>query len=150
MHPQLSYREAYHKEKHLYTTVLDTYDYARCHNFKYFFSNVRKNKEEYTSFYKYLHIRCFAAVNCILILLFFFPQKNYTAAWDKIKAKSYQIPHDSHALLHAKYQKIVLSNVNSTFNSIHNLLVITVEELASDMSLTVDLELTMKPLDPFR
>ncbi|XP_071775705.1 nebulin [Centroberyx gerrardi] len=41
----------------------------------------------------------------------FFSNKNYTAAWDKIKAKSYQIPHDSHALQHAKNQKIILSNV---------------------------------------
>lgn len=40
-------------------------------------------------------------------------QKNYTAVWDKIKAKSYQIPHDSHALQHAKSQKIILSNVSS-------------------------------------
>nr|XP_046260993.1 nebulin isoform X20 [Scatophagus argus]XP_046260994.1 nebulin isoform X21 [Scatophagus argus] len=41
----------------------------------------------------------------------FFSNKNYTAAWDKIKAKSYQIPHDSHALQHAKSQKIILSSV---------------------------------------
>uniref|UniRef100_A0A665W5A5 Nebulin n=1 Tax=Echeneis naucrates TaxID=173247 RepID=A0A665W5A5_ECHNA len=38
-------------------------------------------------------------------------QKNYTATWDKIKAKGYQIPHDAHALQHAKQQKIILSNV---------------------------------------
>ncbi|KAI7808891.1 nebulin-like [Triplophysa rosa] len=37
--------------------------------------------------------------------------KAYSAAWDKIKAKSYHIPHDSHALVHAKQQKVVLSNV---------------------------------------
>lgn len=37
---QLNYREAYHKEKHMYTTVLDTFDFVRCHNFKHFFSNV--------------------------------------------------------------------------------------------------------------
>lgn len=42
-----------------------------------------------------------------------FQQKKYTAVWDKIKAKSYQIPHDSHALQHAKTQKIILSNVSS-------------------------------------
>lgn len=42
-----------------------------------------------------------------------FQQKNYTAAWDKIKAKSYQIPNDSHALQHAKNQKVILSNVSS-------------------------------------
>ncbi|XP_059198819.1 nebulin [Centropristis striata] len=41
----------------------------------------------------------------------FFSNKNYSAAWDKIKAKSYQIPHDSHAMKHAKMQKVVLSNV---------------------------------------
>ncbi|XP_037542718.1 nebulin isoform X2 [Nematolebias whitei] len=40
-----------------------------------------------------------------------FSNKNYTSAWDKIKAKSYQIPADSNALQHAKQQKIVLSNV---------------------------------------
>ncbi|XP_056107866.1 nebulin-like isoform X1 [Rhinichthys klamathensis goyatoka] len=37
--------------------------------------------------------------------------KAYSAAWDKIKAKSYNIPHDSHALAHAKQQKVILSNV---------------------------------------
>ncbi|XP_067372352.1 nebulin isoform X7 [Channa argus] len=41
----------------------------------------------------------------------FFSNKNYTATWDKIKATSYQIPHDSHAMQHAKSQKIILSNV---------------------------------------
>ncbi|KAM8857265.1 nebulin isoform 36-T38 [Synchiropus picturatus] len=41
----------------------------------------------------------------------FFSNKKYTATWDKIKAKSYQIPHDSHALQHAKSQKVILSGV---------------------------------------
>ncbi|XP_028446521.1 nebulin isoform X21 [Perca flavescens] len=41
----------------------------------------------------------------------FFSNNIYTAAWDKIKAKSYSIPHDSHALKHAKQQKIILSGV---------------------------------------
>ncbi|KAL2081211.1 hypothetical protein ACEWY4_023064 [Coilia grayii] len=40
-----------------------------------------------------------------------FSTKGYTAAWNKIKAKSYFIPHDSHALAHAKQQKVILSNV---------------------------------------
>ncbi|KAG7502438.1 nebulin isoform X4 [Solea senegalensis] len=40
-----------------------------------------------------------------------FSNKNYTAVWDKIKDKSYQIPHDSNALQHAKQQKIILSNI---------------------------------------
>lgn len=46
-------------------------------------------------------------------------QKSYTAAWDKVKAKSYQIPHDSHALQHAKTQKIILSGVSSTLSSVN-------------------------------
>ncbi|XP_028847822.1 nebulin isoform X4 [Denticeps clupeoides] len=37
--------------------------------------------------------------------------KSYTAAWEKVKAKSYFIPHDSHALVHAKQQKVILSKV---------------------------------------
>ncbi|XP_037395337.1 nebulin isoform X15 [Pygocentrus nattereri] len=37
--------------------------------------------------------------------------KAYSALWDRIKAKSYSLPHDSHALVHAKHQKVVLSNV---------------------------------------
>ncbi|XP_031440949.1 nebulin isoform X4 [Clupea harengus] len=36
---------------------------------------------------------------------------DYTAAWNKIKDKSYLIPHDSHAMVHAKQQKVILSNV---------------------------------------
>lgn len=46
---------------------------------------------------------------------FFYQQKNYTSTWDKIKAKSYQIPHDANALQHAKQQKIILSNVRFNF-----------------------------------
>lgn len=53
------------------------------------------------------------------MLWLFCQQKNYTAAWDKIKAKGYQIPHDAHALQHAKHQKIVLSGVSSTLSSVH-------------------------------
>ncbi|XP_037645679.1 nebulin isoform X42 [Sebastes umbrosus] len=41
----------------------------------------------------------------------YFSKKEYSSAWDKIKAKSYQIPPDSHALQHAKQQKIILSGV---------------------------------------
>ncbi|KAK2850034.1 hypothetical protein Q7C36_008817, partial [Tachysurus vachellii] len=37
--------------------------------------------------------------------------KTYSALWDRIKAKSYSIPHDSNALVHAKQQKVLLSNV---------------------------------------
>lgn len=44
LHFQLNYREAYHKEKHMYTTVLDTYDYARCFNLKQLYSTVSPKK----------------------------------------------------------------------------------------------------------
>jgi len=39
-HLQLNYREAYHKEKHIYTTILDTQEYARCFNLKEIYSTV--------------------------------------------------------------------------------------------------------------
>lgn len=52
----------------------------------------------------------------VLEIFFVYIQKAYSAAWDKIKAKSYNIPHDSHALVHAKQQKVILSNV-SPFSS---------------------------------
>ncbi|XP_035265490.1 nebulin isoform X4 [Anguilla anguilla] len=35
----LNYREAYHREKHKYTTVLDNFDYVRCHHLKSIYSN---------------------------------------------------------------------------------------------------------------
>ncbi|XP_047011964.1 nebulin isoform X24 [Ictalurus punctatus] len=37
--------------------------------------------------------------------------KTYSALWDKIKDKSYSIPQDSNALVHAKQQKVLLSKV---------------------------------------
>ncbi|XP_076858822.1 nebulin isoform X4 [Brachyhypopomus gauderio] len=73
---ELNYREAYHKEKHMYTPVLDSFDYIRCCNLKQLYST-----------------------------------KVYSAVWDRIKAKSYSIPQDSHALAHAKQQKVILSKV---------------------------------------
>lgn len=92
----------------MYTTVLDTYDYTRCHNFKNFFSNVSEIKLISLSRFKMFSLQ----MTCSNI---FFPcqQKNYTGIWEKIKAKSYQIPLDSYALQHAKSQKIILSGVSS-------------------------------------
>uniref|UniRef100_A0A674C4Q1 Nebulin n=1 Tax=Salmo trutta TaxID=8032 RepID=A0A674C4Q1_SALTR len=75
----LNYREAYHKEKHMYTTILDTYDYVRNANLKDIYSTVSV--------------------------------KMYTSAWDQIKAKGYTLPSDSHAMKHAKQQKVILSSV---------------------------------------
>lgn len=51
--------------------------------------------------------------NVLINFRLFSQQKNYSEAWDKIKAKSYQIPHDSHAMQHAKIQKVILSQVSS-------------------------------------
>uniref|UniRef100_A0A8C7LQP9 Nebulin n=1 Tax=Oncorhynchus mykiss TaxID=8022 RepID=A0A8C7LQP9_ONCMY len=75
----LNYREAYHKEKHMYTTILDTYDYVRYANLKHIYSTVSV--------------------------------KTYTSAWDQIKTKGYTLPSDSHAMKHAKQQKVILSSV---------------------------------------
>lgn len=97
--------------------MLDTYDYARCHNFKHFFSNVSDYhhiwvlSSEKTGLFMFVKNEMYSYV--FLRILVLCQQKNYTAAWDKIKAKSYQIPHDSHALQHAKTQKIILSGVSS-------------------------------------
>lgn len=98
-------------------------DYARCHNFKHFFSNVSEDKSIYFSVVDEIKDVSFVngifTRNILIVFWIFFQQKNYSAAWDKIKAKSYQIPHDSHALKHAKQQKIILSSVSSTLNSVH-------------------------------
>lgn len=40
IYPQLIYREAYNKEKHLYTTCIDTFDLTRCSNLKHLSSTV--------------------------------------------------------------------------------------------------------------
>ncbi|XP_028981654.2 nebulin isoform X6 [Esox lucius] len=40
-----------------------------------------------------------------------YSNKMYTSLWDKIKAKSYSLPVDTHALKHAKQQKVILSSV---------------------------------------
>ncbi|KAG7467209.1 hypothetical protein MATL_G00150970 [Megalops atlanticus] len=40
-----------------------------------------------------------------------YSNKSYRDAWDKIKAKSYSLPPDSHSLTHAKQQKVILSNI---------------------------------------
>ncbi|KAJ8407124.1 hypothetical protein AAFF_G00288000 [Aldrovandia affinis] len=44
-------------------------------------------------------------------LKYIYSKKLYTDVWDKIKAKAYSMPLDSHALVHAKQQKVALSNV---------------------------------------
>ncbi|KAI1899323.1 hypothetical protein AGOR_G00060610 [Albula goreensis] len=44
-------------------------------------------------------------------LKYLYSNKMYSDAWNKVKAKGYSLPPDSHALSHAKQQKIILSNV---------------------------------------
>ncbi|KAI4876854.1 hypothetical protein NFI96_011088 [Prochilodus magdalenae] len=64
-----------------------------------------KEKHLYTTVLDtYDYARCFS-------LKQLYSTKAYSAVWDRIKAKSYSIPHDSHALVHAKQQKVVLSKV---------------------------------------
>lgn len=113
-YPQLNYREAYHKEKHIYTTVLDTHDYARCFNLKEIYSTVSLHKNLQNAELLVLFVVLVSEISLCTI------QKAYSAAWDKIKAKSYSIPHDSHALVHAKQQKVVLSNVSLFTNPFSN------------------------------
>uniref|UniRef100_A0A4W6DPW1 Nebulin n=1 Tax=Lates calcarifer TaxID=8187 RepID=A0A4W6DPW1_LATCA len=107
----LKYRDSAKKEFNNYSIVTDTpvyvtavlgHTWASELNYR---EAYHKEKHLYTTVLDtYDYARCHNFKH-------FFSNKNYTAAWDKIKAKSYQIPHDSHALQHAKSQKIILSSV---------------------------------------
>ncbi|XP_046701861.1 nebulin isoform X1 [Silurus meridionalis] len=64
-----------------------------------------KEKHLYTTVLDtYDYARCFN-------LKQLYSSKTYSAIWDRIKAKSYSIPHDSNALVHAKQQKVLQSKV---------------------------------------
>ncbi|XP_029689943.1 nebulin isoform X7 [Takifugu rubripes] len=111
MQSDLKYREEAKKEFNNYSIVTDTpvyvtailgHTWASELNYR---EAYHKEKHLYTTV-----LDTFDFVRCHNFK-HFFSNKNYTAVWDKIKAKSYQIPHDSHALQHAKSQKIILSNV---------------------------------------
>ncbi|XP_072301321.1 nebulin isoform X6 [Eucyclogobius newberryi] len=107
----LKYRDEAKKEFNNYSIVTDTPIYVTAvlghtwasdlayreayHKEKHMYTTVLDN-HDYARCHNFKH---------------FFSQKNYTAAWNKIKAKSYHIPSDSHALQHAKLQKVILSNV---------------------------------------
>uniref|UniRef100_A0A673AB22 Nebulin n=1 Tax=Sphaeramia orbicularis TaxID=375764 RepID=A0A673AB22_9TELE len=107
----LKYRDEAKKEFNNYSIVTDTpvyvtavlgHTWASELNYR---EAYHKEKHMYTTVLDtYDYARCHN-------FKYFFSNKNYTSAWDKIKAKSYQIPHDSHALQHAKHQKVVLSSV---------------------------------------
>lgn len=117
LHLQLNYREAYHKEKHLYTTVLDTCDYTRCLNLKQLYSTVSLKKTVWCS-NDFVLVCAVGQRVCTRSSLL---QKAYSALWDRIKAKSYSLPHDANALVHAKQQKALLSNVSTFLHSFNNI-----------------------------
>ncbi|KAK7939466.1 hypothetical protein WMY93_002792 [Mugilogobius chulae] len=107
----LKYRDEAKKEFNNYSIVTDTPVYVTAVLGHTWASDLtyreayHKEKHLYTTVLDtYDYARCHN-------FKYFFSQKNYTAAWNKIKAKSYQIPKDSHALQHAKLQKVILSNV---------------------------------------
>uniref|UniRef100_A0A3B4UFU4 Nebulin n=1 Tax=Seriola dumerili TaxID=41447 RepID=A0A3B4UFU4_SERDU len=107
----LQYRDEAKKEFNNYSIVTDTpvyvtavlgHTWASELNYR---EAYHKEKHQYTTVLDtYDYARCHN-------FKYFFSNKNYTAAWDKIKDKSYHIPYDSHALKHAKQQKIILSDV---------------------------------------
>ncbi|XP_062257985.1 nebulin isoform X12 [Platichthys flesus] len=108
---ELKYRDEAKKEFNNYSIVTDTPAYVTAVLGHTWASDLNyreayhKEKHLYTTVldtYDYAKCRNFKH---------YFSSKNYTAAWDKIKDKSYKIPHDSHALQHAKNQKVVLSSV---------------------------------------
>ncbi|KAM9710382.1 nebulin isoform 25-T26 [Menidia menidia] len=108
---ELKYRVDAKKEFNNYSIVTDTPEYVTAvlgHTWASELSYreaYHKEKHLYTTVLDtYDYARCHNFKH-------FFSNKNYTAAWDKIKAKGYQIPHDSHAMEHAKRQKVILSHV---------------------------------------
>ncbi|KAJ0070036.1 hypothetical protein NL108_000298, partial [Boleophthalmus pectinirostris] len=107
----LKYRDEAKKEFNNYSIVTDTPVYVTAVLGHTWASDLayreayHKEKHMYTTVLDtYDYARCHN-------FKYFFSQKNYTSAWDKIKAKSYQIPKDSQALQHAKHQKVILSGV---------------------------------------
>ncbi|XP_054470687.1 nebulin [Anoplopoma fimbria] len=111
MQSELKYRHEAKKEFNNYSIVTDTPAYVTAVLGHTWASDLNyreayhKEKHLYTTVLDtYDYARCHNFKH-------FFSKKEYSSAWDKIKAKSYQIPHDSHALQHAKRQKVILSGV---------------------------------------
>ncbi|XP_068592932.1 nebulin [Cebidichthys violaceus] len=108
---ELKYRHEAKKEFNNYSIVTDTpayvtavlgHTWASDLNYK---EAYHKEKHLYTTILDtHDYVRCHNFKH-------FFSKKEYSEAWDKIKDKSYQIPHDSHSMQHAKQQKIILSGV---------------------------------------
>ncbi|XP_029558205.1 nebulin isoform X7 [Salmo trutta] len=107
----LKYKEEGKKEFNNYSIVTDTpvyvtallgHTWASDLNYR---EAYHKDKHIYTTIldtYNYAHNATLKDI---------YSTKTYTSAWDKIKAKDYTLPSDSHALKHAKQQKVILSNV---------------------------------------
>eukprot|EP00063_Salmo_salar_P045986 XP_014020821.1 PREDICTED: nebulin isoform X14 [Salmo salar] len=107
----LKYKEEGKKEFNNYSIVTDTpvyvtallgHTWASDLNYR---EAYHKDKHMYTTIldtYNYAHNATLKDI---------YSTKTYTSAWDKIKAKDYTLPSDSHALKHAKQQKVILSNV---------------------------------------
>uniref|UniRef100_A0AAZ3PMA1 SH3 domain-containing protein n=1 Tax=Oncorhynchus tshawytscha TaxID=74940 RepID=A0AAZ3PMA1_ONCTS len=108
---ELKYKEEGKKEFNNYSIVTDTpiyvtallgHTWASDLNYR---EAYHKDKHNYTTIldtYDYAHNANLKDI---------YSTKAYTSAWDKIKAKDYTLPSDSHALKHAKQQKVILSNV---------------------------------------
>uniref|UniRef100_A0A8C7ULJ0 Nebulin n=1 Tax=Oncorhynchus mykiss TaxID=8022 RepID=A0A8C7ULJ0_ONCMY len=108
---ELKYKEEGKKEFNNYSIVTDTpiyvtallgHTWASDLNYR---EAYHKDKHVYTTIldtYDYAHNANLKDI---------YSTKAYTSAWDKIKAKDYTLPSDSHALKHAKQQKVILSNV---------------------------------------
>lgn len=85
--PQLNYREAYHKEKHLYTTVLDTYDYARCFNLKQLYSTVSL-KNQMSSMY----LAQFMLLGCVAVCIVSSPTESILRSLGQDQGQELQHP----------------------------------------------------------
>ncbi|XP_064874745.1 nebulin-like isoform X9 [Oncorhynchus nerka] len=108
---ELKYKEEGKKEFNNYSIVTDTpiyvtallgHTWASDLNYR---EAYQKDKHIYTTIldtYDYAHNANLKDI---------YSTKAYTSAWDKIKAKDYTLPSDSHALKHAKQQKVILSDV---------------------------------------
>ncbi|XP_051938798.1 nebulin isoform X13 [Hippocampus zosterae] len=123
---ELQYRDEAKKEFNNYSIVTDTPAYVTAVLGNTWASDLNyreayhKGKHSYTTVldtYDYGRCRNFKHN---------FSNKIYTDAWDKFKAKGYQIPHDSRSMQHAKNQKFVASSVKykedyEKFKSIYSL-----------------------------
>uniref|UniRef100_A0A4W5P4G9 Nebulin n=1 Tax=Hucho hucho TaxID=62062 RepID=A0A4W5P4G9_9TELE len=107
----LKYKEEGKKEFNNYSIVTDTPIYVTALLGHTWASDLNYRE----AYHKDKHIYTTVLDTCNYVhnsnLKHIYSTKTYTSAWDKIKAKDYTLPSDSHALKHAKQQKVILSNV---------------------------------------